>query len=99
MRSNCPTTHAGKSLFNETDVLSSLYDPYVVLTAFCLDGNHVVATSVVEPDVEFVDLDLPRSVDSGAKMVLKAIGREAEKRVDQAIIPDNRQQRLLIVEA
>ena len=69
----------------------------MILATFCLDRDHIMAAVFVESDVEFVDFDLPHTLDSCPKMVLKTIGREAEECVDQAVVPDDCQQGLFVV--
>ncbi len=93
-----PATHAGELLLGEADILGRLHDPDLVLFALRLDGDHVMAAELVDADVEFVDLDLSQVLDRRPQMVLQAVGRKAEKRVDQAIVTDHREQGLLVIE-
>lgn len=91
-------TKSGKTLFHETYVLCGLHYSDLILPALRLDRNHVVATAFVKADVELVYFDLPDPFDRGAKVVLEAIGREAEESIDQPVVPDNGKQRLFVVE-
>ena len=57
-----------------------------------------MAAVPVEADIEFVDLDLPHALDGRPKMVLQAVGGQPEKGVDQAVVADDGQKRLFIVQ-
>ena len=59
----------------------------------------LIHPAVVESNVELVDLNLSHALDGRPKMVLETIGREAEERVNQAIVPDDCQQGLFVVES
>ena len=76
-----------------------LYNAYMVPASFCLYGDHILAATVVELDAKFIDLDLSHSFDGRPEMVLKTIGREAEERVNQTIVPYDRRQGLFVVES
>ena len=78
---------------NEANVLARLDDADLILPTLRLHGDHIVATALIEPDIEFVDLDLPNPFDGRAKMVLKAVGRKAEKGVDQPVVAHDGQKR------
>ena len=93
-----PAAHAGEALFGEPDVLCGLNDADAVPPALRLDGNDMVAAVPVEPDIEFVDLDLPHALDGRAKMVLQAVGGQPEKGVDQAVVANDGEERLFVVE-
>lgn len=98
LRCDCPTAHTAKLLLYVADVLNNLYNTYPVLSHLGLNGDNVMTAALVEPDIEFIDLDLPDTVNGRPEMVLEAIGREAKERVDQTVVTDDCQQSLLVIE-
>lgn len=93
---NCTAAHAREFLVDEADVLNDLDDPDPVRAHLGLDRNDVMAAVFVEPDIEFVDLDLSNALDRRPQVVLQAVSRKAEERVDQPVVAHDRQQRLLV---
>jgi len=85
-------------LLDEADILSGLDNADLILAALGLNRDHIVASALVDPDVEFVDLDLADPLDRRPKMVLQAVGRQPEEGVDQAVIPDDGEKRLFVVQ-
>lgn len=98
LRRHGPAAHPRKPVFDETDVLRGLDDADLILSALGLHRDHEMAAEPVEPDVEFVNLDLADVSDSCAKMVLQAVGRETKEGVDQPVVADDGQKRLFIVQ-
>ena len=95
---NRPAAYVWELLFNKSYILARLHHTDLIFPAFCLHGNHIVTTALIDPDIELVDLNLPHAFHSCAKMVLKAVGRETQESVDQSILAQDGQQRLFVVE-
>lgn len=93
-----PAAYAGELLFGETDVLGGLHNAYLVRTSLSLNRDDVVAAVLVQPDVEFVDLDLSHALDRRAEVVLKAVRRDTQEGVDQTVVTDDRLQGLFVVQ-
>jgi len=64
----------------------------------CLDGKRELLAVLVDADVNLVDFNLrvAHRPDGGAQVILKRIGGEAEKNIEQAVVADLSQQRLFI---
>ena len=82
--------NAGELFVNETDILSSLNNPNLVFTTLGLYWDNIVTAPLVQSDIQFVYLDLSDALDSSSKMVLQAIGCEAEKCVYEPVVSNNR---------
>ena len=52
-------------------VLSRLHGGNLVLSTLGLDRDDVVATVLVQPDVQLIDLDLANALDAGSQVVLQ----------------------------
>ena len=98
LRGDRSTSQAGKSFFHPANILGRLHDSDLILTTLRLNGNHVVTAMPVETDVQFVNLDLTDPLDRRAQVILQAIGGQPQKRIDEAIVADDGQQRLFVVQ-
>ena len=49
----------------------------------------LVASALVEADIQFVYFDLTHSSNGCAQMVLEAVGNEAEERIYKPIVADD----------
>ncbi len=97
LRGNSSASHSRKSLFNEADVLRRLDNSDLIFTTLRLYRNDIMTSPFIQSDVEFIDLDLTDVLDCGSEMILKAVGREPQERVDQAVVTNYREQRLFVI--
>ena len=71
---NGATLHPGEFLLDKFYVLSGLNNSYLILSTLSLDGDNVVTTARVEPDIKLVDLDLSDAFHGCSEVVLQAVG-------------------------
>ena len=90
--------HIGEFFLDKANVLRGLDNPDLILAAFGLDRDDVVTAAVVYADIKLVDLDLADAFDGRPEVILEAVGRQAKEGVDQAVVADNSEKRLFIVE-
>src|SRR5258705_5859656 len=81
-----------------SEILLRLHDGDLVRSALGLDRYCVMAAVAVDPEIELVDLDLADALHGRTEMILKAVRRQAEENVDQPIVPNDGEQRLLVVQ-
>ena len=60
----------------------------MIFASLCLFRNDVLTPIPINSDVEFVDFDLTYTCDRRSQMILKRIGNQPKKQVQQPIISD-----------
>ena len=82
--------HVRPANFSSTtsEVLRRLYDAQAVASSLRLHGKRELLAVLVDADIHFVDFDLAVShrLHGRPQMVLKRVGSQAEKRVDQTVV-------------
>lgn len=95
---NGTATQSGKFFFDEANVLCGLNDADLVLAAFGLDGDDVLTPMSIEPDIQLIDLNLADALNSRAQVVLQTICCQTKECIDEPIVPNDCQKRLLVVQ-
>jgi len=97
LRGNRPTYQCGKFFGATSQVLLRLNHCKLIFPTLRLHRNYILNTLPVDSDVYFVDLNLADALNCCAHVALERIGRHSEKDIDQAVIPNLRQQGLLVI--
>ncbi len=95
---NGAACQAGEFLNAAGNVLAGLGNAELIRASLGLDGNDKLLTVPVHAYVYFVDFDLSHVLDEGLQVVLQRITGYAEKYVDQPVIANLGEKRLLVGE-
>jgi hypothetical protein len=79
-------------------ILLDLHDPYPLSSAFGLNWQDIVGAPLINTNVDFIHLDLADARRSCSQMILQRIASKASENIDEAIVPNLGQQRLLVAQ-
>lgn len=80
-----------KSLGTKRNILLGLYYAMLVRTTLCLHRDHELAPVLVQSHVDFIYLNLTDTLHCGPEVILKRVGRNTEKYIDQSVVSNFRQ--------
>ncbi len=72
----------------QCDVLLSLYDAVLVRPTFSLYWDYELPTMLVQPDIDFINFDLPYAFDCCSQVILKRVGRNTKKNIYETVVAD-----------
>ena len=70
-----------------SDILTGLHDSMLVTTTLRLNRNDILASVLVNTDIDFIDLNLPDVLYCRTKVVLERECGNTEKYVNKAVVP------------
>ena len=91
-----PADQVGKSLSTPQEVLFRLNDRQLIASTFCLHRKDELPARAVDGNIYLVHLYLADVLDRRAQVVLKRIRRYAQENIDQSVVSNLRQKRLLV---
>src|SRR5579885_2666719 len=96
--SNRTANQAGKLCPAKRKILFDLYNTQCISSTFCLDRKDIARSPPIYANIDFIGFYLADPRHGGSQMILEGIASHAGKYIDQAIIPELCQKRLLITQ-
>jgi len=88
----------GELGLTDRNVLFDLDNPEPVTAALGLNGEYVVDSTFIDPNVNLIGFHLPHSFDMGSQMVLKGIACQTGENVEETVVTQFGKKGLLIRE-
>lgn len=86
----------GKFARAKFNILPRLHGGQLIFSPLCLHRHDVFSAIRVDSDIEFVDLNLPDSLNGRSQVILQRIACDAKKYINDTVVASPREQCLLV---